>query len=291
MRASGPSPLSARPPHRKVGQSLPYRALPTMGCSSIRQVKTPGSCRFFSILRKKPTPPGARSSLAKKTGTRVAAPICGPTKQCFYSINPLYRLGRVQAFYRNALSTAQLKEFWPLAGIKYSQTRSKHTKHVRGRRGFLDSLPASPIFSPGGCFVVVLGIFYSLLRSSYLQQRLRTGQFQDAAPPPSGLETKGKSSMTKISTALALLYAIFLLPVYSSFAAPPHRTAGSSAQPVNSVIQWNRNLLQIVRTPGAQSPTVHPTRSFAIMHAAIYDAVNAIDRTHRPYLVRLNGVP
>jgi hypothetical protein len=27
------------------------------------------------------------------------------------------------------------------------------------------------------------------------------------------------------------------------------------------------------------------------MHAAIYDAVNAIDRTHRPYLVRLKGVP
>jgi len=27
------------------------------------------------------------------------------------------------------------------------------------------------------------------------------------------------------------------------------------------------------------------------MHAAIYDAVNAIDRTHRPYLVRLSGVP
>jgi hypothetical protein len=97
--------------------------------------------------------------------------------------------------------------------------------------------------------------------------------------------------MTKILTALAMLYAIFLLPVYSSLAAPPHRAAGSSAQPVNSVIQWNRNLLQIVRTPGAQSPTVHPTRSFAIMHAAIYDAVNAIDRTHRPYLVRLNGVP
>ena len=36
---------------------------------------------------------------------------------------------------------------------------------------------------------------------------------------------------------------------------------------------------------------MHPTRSFAILHAAIYDAVNAIDRTHRPYLVRLSGVP
>jgi hypothetical protein len=55
-------------------------------------------------------------------------------------------------------------------------------------------------------------------------------------------------------------------------------------------VQWNRTLLQIVRTAGAQPATVHPTRSFAILHAAIYDAVNAIDRTHQPYLVRLSGV-
>jgi hypothetical protein len=55
-------------------------------------------------------------------------------------------------------------------------------------------------------------------------------------------------------------------------------------------VQWNRNLLLIVRTPGAQPATIHPTRSFAIMHAAIYDAVNAIDRTHKPYLVRLSAV-
>lgn len=70
--------------------------------------------------------------------------------------------------------------------------------------------------------------------------------------------------------------------------------ANQLAQPsttVNVVIQWNRNLLVIVRTPGAQPATVHPTRSFAIMHAAIYDAVNAIDRTHAPYLVRLSDVP
>src|SRR5580700_2906585 len=64
----------------------------------------------------------------------------------------------------------------------------------------------------------------------------------------------------------------------------------SSAQPVNPVLQWNRTLLAIVRTTGAQPATIHPTRSFAILHAAIYDAVNAIDRTHRPYLVRLSGV-
>ncbi len=98
--------------------------------------------------------------------------------------------------------------------------------------------------------------------------------------------------MTRISTTLALLCAIFLQPVCSSASPSPHQAAGgSSLQPVNSVIQWNKNLLAIVRTPGAQSPTIHPTRSFAIMHAAIYDAVNAIDKTHRPYLVRLNGAP
>jgi hypothetical protein len=62
-----------------------------------------------------------------------------------------------------------------------------------------------------------------------------------------------------------------------------------ATDPVSQVVQWNRTLLVIVRTTGAQPATVHPTRSFAIMHAAIYDAVNAIDGTHKPYLVRLSA--
>src|SRR4051795_8598061 len=68
--------------------------------------------------------------------------------------------------------------------------------------------------------------------------------------------------------------------------------ATASAQPApasNPVVQWNRTLLRILRTPGAQPATVHPTRSLAILHAAIYDAVNSIDRTHAPYLVILPG--
>src|ERR1700732_4536268 len=62
-----------------------------------------------------------------------------------------------------------------------------------------------------------------------------------------------------------------------------------ATKPVSQVVQWNQTLLVIVRTPGTQPATIHPTRSFAIMHAAIYDAVNAIDRTHQPYLVRLGA--
>ncbi|HET6959688.1 MAG TPA: vanadium-dependent haloperoxidase, partial [Vicinamibacterales bacterium] len=64
----------------------------------------------------------------------------------------------------------------------------------------------------------------------------------------------------------------------------------SIAQSTDPVIQWNRSLLAIVRTPGAQPATIHPTRSFAILHAAIYDAVNAIDQTHESYAVRFSGV-
>jgi len=94
---------------------------------------------------------------------------------------------------------------------------------------------------------------------------------------------------------LALLGASLLVYASGSYSASVEAnnqsSQGSSSQPVNPVLQWNRTLLVIVRTPGAQPATVHPTRSFAIMHAAVYDAVNTIDRTHRPYLVHLSGVP
>jgi hypothetical protein len=63
-----------------------------------------------------------------------------------------------------------------------------------------------------------------------------------------------------------------------------------SASSVNPVVEWNRTLLVILRTAGAQPPTIHSTRSFAILHAAIFDAVNNIDGTYSPYLVRLSAV-
>src|ERR1700740_1055177 len=71
--------------------------------------------------------------------------------------------------------------------------------------------------------------------------------------------------------------------------ANPAPAMADATKPVSQVVQWNRTLLVIVRTAGAQPATVHPTRSFAMMHAAIYDAVNAIDPTHKPYLVRLSA--
>jgi hypothetical protein len=87
--------------------------------------------------------------------------------------------------------------------------------------------------------------------------------------------------MSRLSTLFALACAILTLNVWA---------ADSAVAQDNPVIQWNKTLLTIVRTPGAQPATIHPTRSFAIMHAAMYDAVNSIVGTHTPYLVRLEHV-
>jgi PAP2 superfamily len=66
----------------------------------------------------------------------------------------------------------------------------------------------------------------------------------------------------------------------------PPASLDDSGQPV---IDWNQALLSIVNTPGAQPPNIQPTRNFAIVHAAIYDAVNSIDRSHEPYLVSVHA--
>src|SRR5689334_25041465 len=54
-----------------------------------------------------------------------------------------------------------------------------------------------------------------------------------------------------------------------------------------SVVDWNRELITILGTPGAQPATVHPTRSFAILQAAEYDAVVSITHAAPPYLFRV----
>jgi membrane-associated phospholipid phosphatase len=71
----------------------------------------------------------------------------------------------------------------------------------------------------------------------------------------------------------------------------PATASASSSTSVNPVIEWNRTLLVIVRTSGAQPATIHSTRNLAMLHAAVYDAVNNISRTYSPYLFRLANVP
>ena len=57
------------------------------------------------------------------------------------------------------------------------------------------------------------------------------------------------------------------------------------------VVAWNQELQAVLKLPGAQSATVHPTRSFAILHAAIYDAVVSVTHTDQPYLFQVAARP
>jgi membrane-associated phospholipid phosphatase len=97
--------------------------------------------------------------------------------------------------------------------------------------------------------------------------------------------------MSRTLVTLALMCASLQAQVTgASIAATAQPSVASSAQSVNPVIEWNRTLLVILRTAGAQPPTIHSTRNFAIMHASIFDAVNNIDGTYSPYMVRLTNV-
>jgi hypothetical protein len=55
------------------------------------------------------------------------------------------------------------------------------------------------------------------------------------------------------------------------------------------ILQWNRVLMETVRTPGQHPATIMPVRSYAIMHAAMFDAVNSIDGTYTAYLTDVPG--
>lgn len=59
----------------------------------------------------------------------------------------------------------------------------------------------------------------------------------------------------------------------------------------NVILQWNRVLQETQRIPGQQPATVFNTRSFAMMHVAMFDAVNSIDGTYEPYWIEISGFP
>jgi hypothetical protein len=55
------------------------------------------------------------------------------------------------------------------------------------------------------------------------------------------------------------------------------------------ILQWNRVLMETILTPGQHPVTIMPVRSYAIMHAAMFDAVNSVDGGHTPYLTEVPG--
>jgi PAP2 superfamily len=88
-----------------------------------------------------------------------------------------------------------------------------------------------------------------------------------------------------ITLAVAAVAAGIAIPVvatsgHGAASGSPIADAAGSCQ---SVIDWNKRLVTILGTPGAQKATVHPTRSLAMLQAAEYDAVVSITHAAQPY--------
>ena len=90
-----------------------------------------------------------------------------------------------------------------------------------------------------------------------------------------------------IPMTIVVLTATMLIPAASA----------GAAEPTDMVLEWNANAINAIQNannatpPGlAQVPPLAPI-NLAIVHAAIYDAVNAIDGTHKPYLLHVHAPP
>ena len=90
-------------------------------------------------------------------------------------------------------------------------------------------------------------------------------------------------NMNKVRTILAI--AIVLCFQAVSWA----QTAEAGLVATDVVGQWNRVIRQAVTTPGAHPATVMQVRSYAMVHAAMFDAVNSIDGGHTAYLTDVPG--
>src|ERR1700737_4926657 len=98
-----------------------------------------------------------------------------------------------------------------------------------------------------------------------------------------------KKSIPVVATLAAILVGTAAnstaLASSASTAAAERNTKISGAL----VIAWNQELLKILLTPGAQPATLHPTRSYAMLHAAIDGAIVSITRDASPLLVSVKA--
>ena len=92
------------------------------------------------------------------------------------------------------------------------------------------------------------------------------------------------------------LYYLFASVEPGNNVSDSNRSNNTSSQLITQgdvVIQWNSILLNAIQASGKGDATGTPppigARDQAIVHAAIYDAVNAIDRSHNSYLVNISA--
>ncbi|MFL6147448.1 MAG: vanadium-dependent haloperoxidase [Pseudonocardiaceae bacterium] len=99
-----------------------------------------------------------------------------------------------------------------------------------------------------------------------------------------------RRKMTVLGAAAAVVMAAGIaVPLLATAGCTASSGGGMAASVADSpgsghaVADWNRTLISTLTAPNAQPASVHPTRSFAMVQAAEYNAVVSITHTGRPY--------
>jgi len=93
-----------------------------------------------------------------------------------------------------------------------------------------------------------------------------------------------------VATAVAVAAsALTTSPAVARVTRVAPQTVRSNPGTDNVAVEWNRTLLSLVEATGLQPASIQPTRDFALMSAAVYDAVDAIDPDHPQYLLHLRA--
>lgn len=95
--------------------------------------------------------------------------------------------------------------------------------------------------------------------------------------------------MKTINLVGAFLAFAFLILIHSVGSAQELNESSHQAVGEDVIVRWNRVLRETVLTPGMHPATIMPVRSYAMMHAAMFDAVNSIDGTYTAYLSDVPG--
>jgi hypothetical protein len=101
-----------------------------------------------------------------------------------------------------------------------------------------------------------------------------------------GPRTRAATIATAIGAGLVLTATATTATAGTTTAKSSAGGHGGQARPANAVLTWNANAGQAA-IAACVAPVDNPldeSRAYAMMHLAVHDALNAIDRRFRPYV-------